>query len=267
MSLQTLLQPIRVVLVETALPENIGSAARAMKTMGLTDLALVRPKVFPDARATALAAGADDVLEHARICESLTEAIGDCVFAAGCTARLRDIALPLLDPAQGAQRLLSEIAHGTVALVFGTERTGLTNEDLSRCHIAIHIPTDPDFSSLNLAQAVQVLAFCVRSSALAMPIDVNGEALVGAATLAATAQTDDADTRANVLQLERMFEHFEQALADIDFFKGRPYGHLMQRIRRMLHRAELEEREVMILRGILADAQRQARLALGTVNK
>ncbi len=263
MSLHTLLQPIRIVLVETALPENIGSAARAMKTMGLTDLALVRPKVFPDARATALAAGADDVLEHARICESLTEAIGDCVFAAGCTARLRDIALPLLDPAQGAQRLLSEIAHGTVALVFGTERTGLTNDDLSRCHVAIHIPTDPDFSSLNLAQAVQVLAFCVRSAALAMPTETSVEVVKPAATT----KTDDVDPRANILQLERMFEHFEQALADIDFFKGRPYGHLMQRIRRMLHRAELEEREVMILRGILADAQRQARLALGTVNK
>lgn len=263
MSLQTFLQPIRVVLVETALPENIGAAARAMKTMGLTDLALVRPKVFPDARATALAAGADDVLEHARICESLTEAIGDCVFAAGCTARLRDIALPLLDPAQGAQRLLLERVQGTVALVFGTERTGLTNDDLSRCHVAIHIPTDPDFSSLNLAQAVQVLAFCLRSAALVMPTETSVEVVKSAATT----QTDDVDTRANILQLERMFEHFEQALADIDFFKGRPYGHLMQRIRRMLHRAELEEREVMILRGILADAQRQARLALGTVNK
>ncbi len=258
MSLHTLLQPIRIVLVETALPENIGSAARAMKTMGLTDLALVRPKVFPDARATALAAGADDVLDNARICESLTEAIGDCAFAAGCTARLRDIALPLLDPAQGAQRLLSEIAHGAVALVFGTERTGLTNEDLSRCHVAIHIPTDPDFSSLNLAQAVQVLAFCVRTAALSIP---------AVTATPGPAEEDDVDTRASVLQLERMFEHFEQALGDIDFFKGRPYGHLMQRIRRMLHRAQLEEREVMILRGILADAQRQARLALGSVNK
>ncbi|HQW81339.1 MAG: RNA methyltransferase [Rhodanobacteraceae bacterium] len=255
MSLREFLLPIRVVLIDTALPENIGAAARAMKTMGLSDLALVRPKLFPDQRANALAAGADDLLERAQIYDSLTDAIADCVYAAGCTARLRDISLPLLEPGEAAQSLLTEARRGPVALVFGAERTGLTNEDLSRCDAAVHIPTEAEFSSLNLAQAVQVLSFCIRSAALTitevMPLPL--------------AERDDPP--ATIEQMERMFEHFEQALAEIDFFKGRPYGHLMQRIRRMLHRADLDTREVMIFRGILADAQRMARLAESRINK
>lgn len=255
MSLREFLRPLRVVLVDTALPENIGAAARAMKTMGLSDLALVRPKLFPDQRANALAAGADDVLEQARVVDSLTDAIADCVHAVGCTARLRDISLPLFAPAAAAEVLLAQMQHGPVALVFGAERTGLTNEDLSRCDAAVHIPTEADFSSLNLAQAVQVLSFCVRN------------AVLSARSLPAVPAAPRADPPATIEQLERMFEHFEQALGDIDFFKGRPYGHLMQRIRRMLHRADLDHREVMILRGILADAQRMARLAQAAVNK
>lgn len=249
MSVHDRLRPIRIVLIDTALPENIGATARAMKTMGLTDLALVRPKLFPDQRANALAAGADDVLANARICDQLIDAIADCTFAAGCTARLRDISLPMREPAAAASELLARAQQGRVALVFGAERTGLTNEDLSRCQIAVHIPTDPEFSSLNLAQAVQVLAYCVRYAALAE----QQEPMVSAP------YRDD--PLANAEQLERMFGHFEEALTDIDFFKGRPYGHLMQRLRRMFHRAELDVREVMILRGILAEAQRMARLA------
>ncbi len=243
------LRNIRVVLVETALPENIGAAARAMKTMGLSDLALVRPKLFPDQRANALAAGADDLLDAAKVSESLVDAIGDCVHAVGCTARTRDIQLPMLDPQRAAQALLAEARQGPVALVFGAERTGLSNADLSRCEAAVHIPTEPDFSSLNLAQAVQVLAFCIRQAALeSVPPTTS------------TTEQRDAEP-ATIDQLERMFDHFEQALTDIDFFKGRPYGHLMQRIRRLFHRANLDIREVMILRGILAEAQRMARLA------
>lgn len=255
MSLREFLRPVRIVLVDTALPENIGSAARAMKTMGLSDLALVRPKLFPDQRANALAAGADDLLERARVAASLADAIADCVHAVGCTARLRDISLPMFEPSEASAELLRRMADGPVALVFGAERTGLTNEDLSRCHAAVHIPTEADFSSLNLAQAVQVLAYCVRGAALS------------AHALPAVPEERRDDPPATIEQMERMFGHFEEALTDIDFFKGRPYGHLMQRIRRMLHRADLDSREVMILRGILAEAQRMARLAQGAVNK
>lgn len=248
MSLREFLRPVRIVLVEPSLPENIGASARAMKTMGLTDLALVRPKLFPDARASALAAGADDLLEGARVCNSLAEALDGCIHAAGCSARLRDIAVPLQEPALAARNLVARMAQGPVALVFGAERTGLSNEDLGRCHVAVHIPTEPDFSSLNLAQAVQVLAFSVRNAAL----EQQGTE--------APANTRD-DAPADLGQLERMFGHFEEALSEIDFFKGRPHGQLMLRIRRMLLRADLDTREVMILRGILAEAQRMARLA------
>ena len=248
MSLREFLRPVRIVLVEPSLPENIGASARAMKTMGLTDLALVRPKLFPDARASALAAGADDLLEGARVCNSLAEALDGCIHAAGCSARLRDIAVPLQEPALAARNLVARMAQGPVALVFGAERTGLSNEDLGRCHVAVHIPTEPDFSSLNLAQAVQVLAFSVRNAALEQQ---------GAK---APANARD-DAPADLGQLERMFGHFEEALSEIDFFKGRPHGQLMLRIRRMLLRADLDTREVMILRGILAEAQRMARLA------
>lgn len=255
MSLREFLRPVRIILVDTALPENIGSAARAMKTMGLSDLALVRPKLFPDQRANALAAGADDLLEQARITESLTDAIGDCVHAVGCTARLRDIRLPMFAPDEAAMQLLTHLPHGPVALVFGAERTGLTNEDLSRCDAAVHIPTEADFSSLNLAQAVQILAYCVRQAAF------------GARSQPALPPAQRDDPPATIAQMERMFEHFEVALTDIDFFKGRPYGHLMQRLRRMLHRADLDQREVMILRGILAEAQRMARLAQSPIDR
>jgi len=254
MSLHDFLRPIRVVLVEPSLPENIGASARAMKTMGLSDLALVQPKLFPDARASALAAGAEDILERARVCATLAEALADCVFAAGCSARRRDVALPLLEPARAARDLLGRLSAGPVALVFGAERTGLSNADLGRCDIAVHIPTEPDFSSLNLAQAVQVLAFSVRMAALEQ-------------NPPAPQPTEDReDPPASIGQLEGMFGHFEEALEEIDFFKGRPHRQLMLRIRRMLHRADLDTREVMILRGILAEAQRMARLAAG-VNK
>jgi tRNA (cytidine32/uridine32-2'-O)-methyltransferase len=238
---------IRVVLVEPSLPENIGSTARAMKTMGLSSLYLVNPKLFPDSRADALAAGATDVLASAIVVDSLPEALNGCVFAAGCSARARDIALPILDPPTVAQKLLHQ-ASRPVALVFGAERTGLSNEDLSRCHVAVYIPTEPDYGSLNLSQAVQVLAYALRMAALHAHQHV-GE------------HQPERESLATVDQLERMFEHFEVALGDIDFLKGRPSSQLMQRIRRMLHRAELDEREVFILRGILAEAQRMAKLA------
>ena len=161
----------------------------------------------------------------------------------------------MYEPAAAAEQLMQHLERGPVALVFGAERTGLTNEDLSRCDAAVHIPTEADFSSLNLAQAVQVLSYCVRNAAMT------------ARSLPAVPVEQRDEPPATIEQMERMFAHFEQALTDIDFFKGRPYGHLMQRIRRMLHRADLDNREVMILRGILAEAQRMARLAQAAVNK
>src|SRR5690606_34671455 len=158
---------IRIVLVGTSHPGNIGSAARAIKTMALERLVLVAPERFPHAGATAMAAGADDVLAAATVVDSLAEAVADCGLVLGCTARSRRIQLEELSPRAAAGRLLDAAVPGApVALVFGRERTGLENHELQLCHAAVHIPANPDYSSLNLAAAVQVLAYELRIAAL-----------------------------------------------------------------------------------------------------
>lgn len=248
-----LLDRIHIAMVETSLPANIGSAARAMKTMGLSRLVLVAPQVFPHAQASALAAGADDVLERARVVSTVTEGLGDCGFVLGCTARSRAVGMPTLDPRAAAERLLRAARNGPVALMFGSERVGLSNADLSRCDAAVHIPTDPEFSSLNVAQAVQVLCYELRMAAFNLD---------GDAASVVTAKTDDPEeVAATLAEMEGYFGHLEQTLGDIDFLKGRSARIIMQRLRRLFLRAQLGQREVQILRGILSDAQRQARLA------
>src|SRR5450432_1891987 len=237
---------IRFVLVRTSHPGNIGAAARAIRTMGFARLSLVAPHRFPHADATAMAAGADDVLGGASVTPTLVEAVADCTLVLGCTARRRGVALEELSPRQAALRALATSAHGEVAMVFGNERTGLENAELMSCHAAVHIPSVVDFSSLNLAQAVQVLAYELRLAAL------QGSPAVVVQKI---------ESLATVEQLEYFFEHLEQMLENIDFHKGRSPRTIMQRLRRLFLRAKLEEREVRILRGIFDDAQRMARLA------
>ncbi|MFC4728158.1 RNA methyltransferase [Coralloluteibacterium thermophilus] len=244
---------IRFVLVGTQHPGNIGSAARAMKTMGLSRLSLVAPSKFPHAEASAMAAGADDLMEAASVHADLPEALADCVTVFGCTARSRRVQLPELTPREAAGRILEAARQGPVALVFGRERTGLTNEELMRCDVAIHIPSDPTFSSLNLAASVQVLAYELRLALLA-----EGEAE------AAPVAGEEGEGPAPQAELERFFEHLAQALDDIDFHKKRAPDTVMRRLRRLFSRARPESRELRILRGILADAQRMARLARQT---
>jgi tRNA (cytidine32/uridine32-2'-O)-methyltransferase len=247
---------IRFVLFGPMYTGNIGSVARAIKTMGYHDLVIVNPPPeFPNNEARQMASAAQDVLAGARIVGTLAEAVAGCGLVVGTTARYFRLGLPELDPRECAAQLLSAARVQPAALVFGPERSGLTNAELDLCHAIAYIPANPDYDSLNLAQAVQVLAYCVRGAALS------------AQALPAVPGERREDPPATIEQMERMFGHFEEALTDIDFFKGRPYGHLMQRIRRMLHRADLDSREVMILRGILAEAQRMARLAQGAVNK
>ena len=240
---------IRFVLVRTSHPGNIGAAARAIRTMGFTRLGLVAPHRFPHADVTAMAAGADDVLTGAAVHPTLVEAIADCTLAFGCTARRRGVQIPELSPREAAEKIVAAGGggHGEVAVVFGNERTGLENDELMSCHYAVHIPSAADFPSLNLAQAVQVLAYEVRLAALAAapPASVN-------AKIEALATSD---------QLEHFFAHLAQTLDDIDFHKGRSPTTILQRLRRLFLRSGLEQREVRILRGILDDAQRMARLA------
>jgi tRNA (cytidine32/uridine32-2'-O)-methyltransferase len=239
---------VRVVLVGTQHPGNIGSAARAMKTMGLERLVLVAPERFPHAEADALAAGADDVLAAAEIHSDLASAVADCRLVFGCTARSRRIALDEHVPRDAAARVLDAAQGGAeVALVFGRERTGLTNEELQLCHAAVHIPANPDYSSLNLAAAVQVLAYELRMAALAgVPLDL---------------QDAQREPPASHAQMESFFRQLADTLDAIDFHKGRAPDAAMHKLRRLFLRAALDEREVRILRGVLADAQRMARLA------
>ena len=238
---------IRYVLVRTSHPGNIGSSARAIRTMGFTRLELVSPARFPDAEANALAAGADDVLGNAGIHEGLVESLAGSRLVLGLSARRRGINLPEISPREAAVQALAAAARGDeVALVFGNERTGLENDELARCHAMVRIPSVDDFSSLNLSQAVQVMAYELR---VAMLGDVP------------TFEPVQDEPPADAAQMEQFYTHLLQTLDDIDFHKGRAPTTVMLRLRKIYQRIQLDERELRLLHGILADTQRMARLA------
>ncbi len=240
---------VRIVLVGTQHPGNIGSAARALKTMGLSRLVLVAPERFPHLEADALAAGADDVLASAQVHRTLAEAVADCRLVLGCTARSRRVALDEQLPREAAFRILSAAGEGDeVALVFGRERTGLTNDELQLCHGAVHIPANPDYSSLNLAAAVQVLTYELRMAVLS-------------ANSSGSKSLPREDSPAPHAQVEGFFAQLADTLDAIDFHKGRAPESAMRKLRRLFLRIGLDTQEVRLLRGILADAQRMARLA------
>ena len=244
-----LVSRIRYVMVRTSHPGNIGSAARAIRTMGFQRLELVTPARFPDREAHALAAGADDVLEGAGVHTELVDSLLGCNLALGLSARRRGVNLPELSPREAAAQALAAAARGEqVALVFGNERSGLENEELARCHAMVRIPSVDDFSSLNLSQAVQVMAYEMRVAMLEqapepLPAPVHEEMPADAA------------------QMERFYEHLAQTLDDIEFHKGRAPTTIMLRLRKLFQRAQMDERELRVLHGILADAQRMAGLA------
>ncbi len=242
---------IRFTLVRTSHPGNIGAAARAIRTMGFERLSLVAPQRFPHADAVAMASGALAVLDEAAIAPTLADALADCTLALGCTARRRDVQLPELTPREAAQRALSASATGNVAIVFGNERTGLENDELALCSYAVHIPSDEKFPSLNLAQAVQVLAYELRVLVLDNQLDSVSPA------------TTKIEPLATIDQLEHFFEHLAQTLDVIDFHKGRSPVTIMKRLRKLFLRTNLEAREVRILHGILDDAQRMAKRGTG----
>lgn len=227
---------IRVVLSHTSHPGNIGAAARAMKTMGLSRLFLVNPKHFPDAAADAMASGATDVLANARVCSSLEEALQGTVLAVGLTARRRDLSHAMLALREAAPQILARAAEAPVALVMGTEMSGLSNAELEKCQMLITIPANPEYGSLNLAAAVQVVAYELRTCAIASDLPQGG---FPAATFE---------------EVDQFYEHLEQTLIKIGFLDPRHPKRLMTRLRRLFARAGLEKEEVNILRGILKAA-------------
>jgi len=231
---------IRIVLVGTTHPGNIGAVARAMKNMGLSDLALVNPRRFPHDEATARATGASDILERAMVVDTLADALTDCVYVAGASARSRTINWPCMGPRDCAERMIQESSHGKVAAVFGPENSGLHNDDLDLCHTLLTIPTDPDFSSLNLAMAVQVLTYELR---IASMLDEGPVFDVEAPP--ATSE-----------EMEHFYEHLEKVLTDIEFLDPDNPRHLMRRMRRLFIRARPDKNEVNILRGVLTAVDR-----------
>ncbi len=231
---------IRIVLVGTTHPGNIGAVARAMKNMGLDDLALVRPKHFPHKDATARASGAVGVLKNALVVASLREALTDCVYVAGASARPRTIEWPSMAPRECAQRLLLESMAGDVAAVFGPEKSGLHNDDLDLCHTLLTIPTDPDFSSLNLAMAVQVLSYELRV----------------AGTVDEAPAPESETPPATAAEMEYFYTHLEQVMTDISFLNIDNPRYLMRRLRRLFNRAQPDKNEVNILRGLLTAVDR-----------
>ena len=228
-----MLDRIRIVLINTSHPGNIGSAARAMKTMGLSELYLVAPAQFPHQKAVEMASSAHDVLDHATICETLDEAIADCTLVVGTSARTRKIPWPLLTPREMAEHVKQEA--GEIAILFGQEQSGLTNDELERCHLHIQIPANPAYSSLNLAAAVQVMAYELRM-----------------ASLDQTTYANEWDYRlATAGEMEKFFLHLQEVLAEIDFLKMNAPRKLMTRLRRLFLRARPDVMEMNILRGML----------------
>lgn len=237
MSLSSL--PIRIVLMETSHPGNIGAVARAMKNMGLRALHLVRPREFPHAEAVARASGADDLLEGAVVHATLSAAVADCGLVIGTSARQRHIPFVPVEPRECAQQAVVRAqAADAVALVFGTERTGLTNADLALCGMLVTIPTSDEYSSLNIAMAVQIIAYELHLAARA-----------------ARSLPEAAEPLATQGDMERFYAHLEAVLADTQFRDHTGNGHLMSRVRRLFNRAQVDQNEMRILRGILTAMQ------------
>ncbi|WP_338034958.1 TrmJ/YjtD family RNA methyltransferase [Lamprobacter modestohalophilus] len=257
------LSRVRFVLVEPSLSANMGAVARAMKTMGLTQLVLVRPQQAIDAEALARAAGADDLLAQAMVCDSLTEALSGCRLVIGSSARARSLAWPEVDPAGCAAQLLQESVQGEVALLLGRERSGLTNDELSHCHFLTRIATNPDYSSLNIAAAAQVFAYELRRTALQwqaeaqIPARAPGRNPALELSRAERDETDETDERADLATADEMagfYGHLEQTLAQIGFADPAQSGTLRLRLRRLFNRARPDRTELNILRGILSAA-------------
>ncbi|WP_371372921.1 tRNA (cytosine(32)/uridine(32)-2'-O)-methyltransferase TrmJ [Thalassotalea aquiviva] len=243
-----MLDNVRIVLVNTSDCRNIGSAARAMKTMGLKNLVLVDPIEMPNGQAQALAAGATDVLANAKVVSTMKEAIEDCGLVVGTSARSRTLPWPMLEPRECGAQMVKEGKDYPVALVFGRESSGLTNDELQLCHYHVAIPANPEYSSLNLAMAVQTLSYEVRMNFLAdqqAEFDAN--------------KTEQSDEKYPlVAETERFYQHFESAMLKTGFIQPQHPGLIMTKVKRLFNRARPDGKELKMLRGILASIDKIA---------
>lgn len=235
---------IRIVLMETSHPGNIGAVARAMKNMGLSRLVLVSPQQFPDEQATWRAVSAADVLESARIVDSLDQAVADCAFVVGTSAKDKRIPWPVLDARRAAAEIEAQADLGEVAIVFGREDNGLSNDELMRCNLHLAIPTSDVYSSLNLAMAVQVVSYELHMQA-------------AADSLPACAESEWDAAPATHENIERFYVHLEETLSQIGFLNPKAPRQLMPRLRRLYSRLTMDEMELNILRGILTETQKR----------
>ncbi len=247
---ETLLSRIRIVMVHTTHPGNIGSAARAMKTMGLSRLYLVRPEHFPHADATALASGAADLLDKAVVVDSLDEALQGVGWVVGTSARLRHIPWPRLDARQAALQVVTECAghHLDVAILFGREDRGLTNEELQRCHVHLEIPTNPDYSVLNVAAAMQVVCYEIRMAWLAANTRPDGDAVQ---MLLPRVEWDEPLVSQDLMQ--QFYQHMEQVFRAVGFLDVEHPGPMLVRMQRLFQRTRLDRLEYNLFRGFFKD--------------
>lgn len=238
-----MLNNVKVVLVGTSHSGNIGSAARAMKVMGLSNLVLVDPQCDVDEQALALAAGAADIAQNATVVSSLNEAVADCALVVGSSARSRTLEWPMLEPRECGEKFVSEGQASPVALVFGRERTGLTNDELQTCHYHVCIPANPEYSSLNLAMAVQTLSYEIRMAYLERE--------------QSQYEKPQELEYPRHKELELFFEHLEKVAKDTQFISEEQPGKVMNKLRRLFNRARPEAQELNILRGVLTAIEKR----------
>ncbi len=243
MSARNTLANIRIVLIQTSHPGNIGSAARAMKTMGLSELYLVKPKSFPDEQAVTMSSNATDILENATVVDSVQDALAGCHLVVGTSARHeRTLAWEVLEPRECSQKITKQTKTGGVAILFGRENSGLTNDELALCHYLVHIPTNPDYSSLNLASAVQILSY---------------ECRVASETGDSQTKADETEEVATADAMEGYYKHLETAMIESKFLDPETPKHLMTRLRRLYGRVKVTPSELNILRGMLVAFQKK----------
>lgn len=240
-----MLERVRIVMIGTTHPGNIGAAARAMHTMGVSDLGLVQPRYFPSPEASTRSSGATDILDNAGVYDSLPDALADCELVIGTSARSRSISWPLLSPRECAETVKNN--NGRVAILFGREHSGLSNSELDLCHYLVHIPVNPEFSSLNVAAAVQLICYELRL-----------QACTEQTAQAADSAADDEERPVSMADMESFYQHLEQALIEIEFLDPDKPRRLLRRLHKLFNRAQPNRSEMNILRGILSAAQKAA---------